>query len=219
MKQVENSLKEQLMFYGNLLDFSKEFIQKSEEFLNFLLEYNQKVNLISRRDEGNVVQNHWIHSMAVLKVTDWSGANRVLDLGTGGGLPGILLALYYPEIEFVLVDSIRKKTNFIEQVIKYMEIRNVQVVTDRVENIVPEYRLSFDIITARAVAPLVDLWKWSHPLLKENGKLIAWKGHLNEELPTFKETYSDYREIEIASPTLELDVPKLLNMHFVVIQK
>lgn len=219
VKHQLRKVEEQLKFYGDLLGFSQNFVYQSLEYFQLLLNHNQKVNLISRKDEENLVHNHWIHSMAVVKVTDWGGVKRVVDLGTGGGLPGVLLALFFPEKKFILVDSIRKKTDFLELVKDRLKLTNVSIYNDRIENLTSELKNSAEIITARAVSDLNQLWKWSEPLLIKGGRLIAWKGDIKEELSQFRKKFSNYKEIEICGSTLELDVPKLLNMHFVIIQK
>ena len=142
-------------------------------------DWNQKINVISRKDIDNLYLHHVLHSMAIAKVTDFKSGARVLDLGTGGGFPGIPLAILFPETEFVLIDGIRKKIKVVNEVAEALGLNNVKAYQQRVEE---RKGAHFDFVVTRAVALLEKLVPWSMRLIREeqqhglpNG-LLALKG-------------------------------------------
>jgi 16S rRNA (guanine527-N7)-methyltransferase len=137
-------------------------------YVEALLEWNSKVNLISRRDQENLWFSHVLHSLALLFYVQLPDHARVLDLGTGGGLPGIPIAIARPGLEIVLLDSIRKKTTAVQDMIERLGLTGVSVRTGRAEEIHLGEGGSgtFDIVMARAVASLRDLARWSRPHLR-----------------------------------------------------
>lgn len=139
-----------------------------EQYGELLLEWNKKINLISRRDEENVWDAHILHALSILFLVRLPNQGKVLDLGTGGGLPGIPLAIVRPDLQFILVDSIAKKVRAVEDMVRRIGLENVLPVCSRVEELGRQDRFShsFDVVIARAVAPLVDLLRWSRPLLR-----------------------------------------------------
>ncbi|MBI5021336.1 MAG: 16S rRNA (guanine(527)-N(7))-methyltransferase RsmG [Ignavibacteriales bacterium] len=141
-----------------------------QEYVELLIEWNQKINLISRKDEVNVWPRHILHSLSLLFFFKLKSNSHAIDIGTGGGLPGIPLAIVEPSIKFVLVDSIRKKCMAVTDMVDRLKLKNVIVVTERVEELSKKniYQRSFDYILARAVAPTENLIEWSLPLLKFN---------------------------------------------------
>jgi 16S rRNA (guanine527-N7)-methyltransferase len=137
-------------------------------------EWNEKINVISRKDIDSLYEKHVLHSLAIAAVIDLSGAPglQVLDLGTGGGFPGLPLAIMYPEVQFTLVDSIGKKLKVVQAVSEGLGLKNLQTRHTRVEDIKDQ---KYDFIVSRAVAPLKDLWKWSRHLLRPERKLPEFK--------------------------------------------
>lgn len=137
-------------------------------YVDRLLGWNKKVNLISRQDEELVWQNHILHSISPLFKLTLEPTARIMDLGTGGGLPGIPLKILLPETEFLLVDSTRKKIAVVEDIIKDLGLRGISTVWGRVEELAKEKNLlsHFDYIVARAVAPLNELVSWSTPFFR-----------------------------------------------------
>ena len=128
-------------------------------------EWNDKINVISRKDMENFYLHHVLHSLSLAAPFRFTPGMNVMDLGAGGGFPGLPLAIYFPETEFVLVDSIQKKLRVAKEIAAEIGLKNIQVLHTRVEEIKGR---KFDVITSRAVAPLKDLWKWSRPQLKKN---------------------------------------------------
>jgi 16S rRNA (guanine527-N7)-methyltransferase len=137
------------------------------EFVGLVTEYNTKINLVSRADAANIWSAHVLHSLSLLFVLDIPAGSRVLDLGTGGGFPGVPLAIVRPDLAMVHIDSIAKKTAALREMIGKLGLSS-EVVTGRAEEfgMDPRRRMKFDLVLARAVAPLADLIRWSRPLLK-----------------------------------------------------
>lgn len=173
-----------------------------ESYVSLLLQFNRHVNLISRRDEESIWEHHILHSIALLFKMELEG-DTILDLGTGGGLPGIPLKILSPSVEFTLVDSIGKKIRVVDEMIRTLGLTGVRAICSRAEDLAmaSEFSHYFDNVMSRAVAPLKDLVAWSKPLLRQNsgtaggkrqkgakqsvpgGTLIAFKGgDLQKEL-------------------------------------
>jgi 16S rRNA (guanine527-N7)-methyltransferase len=136
------------------------------EYAALLLDWNSKVNLVSRKDAENLWTTHILQSLSLLRYVQIPDGAAVLDLGTGGGLPGIPLAIAKPGIHVTLLDSIKKKTMVLTNVIAQLPLGNVSVVTQRAEDFAktPDGRRRFDVVIARAVAPLAELIMWAKPL-------------------------------------------------------
>lgn len=149
-----------------IAEYFDDFTPKQEQQFAALgalySEWNEKINVISRKDIGSLYEKHVLHSLAIAAVFNWQPGQQVLDLGTGGGFPGIPLAIFFPEVQFHLSDSIGKKLKVVEAVIEATGLTNVTVQHTRTEQITQR---KFNFVVSRAVAPLGDLWKWSRHLL------------------------------------------------------
>ncbi len=127
-------------------------------------EWNTKINVISRKDMDNFYEHHVLHSLAISAKFEFTKDMQVMDLGCGGGFPGIPLAIFYPETNFHLVDSINKKLKVVSGIAEAIGLQNLTTQHSRAEDIVNR---KFDVVVSRAVAPLKDLWNWSKPLLQK----------------------------------------------------
>jgi len=146
-------------------------VEKLGRFAALLRDWNQRINLISRKDEENIWSYHLLHSAALVFTLDLKEGVRILDLGTGGGLPGIPLAILLPGTSFVLLDSIRKKIGAVGEMIGELGLPNATAVCSRAEDLgsSPSYARSFDAVIARGVAQLDLLIEWGKPFLKRKG--------------------------------------------------
>lgn len=152
--------------------------------------WNEKINVISRKDMDNFYEHHVLHSLAIAARFDLTKELKVLDLGCGGGFPGIPLAIFFPETQFHLVDSINKKLKVVTEIAAALGLKNITVQHTRAEDI---KNRKFDTVISRAVAPLKDLWYWSKPLLQKttiqvegsfipNGLICLKGGDLTQEI-------------------------------------
>ena len=137
--------------------------QQFEMLLPLYRDWNEKINVISRKDIDNLYLHHVLHSLAIVKFMPFKEKSHILDLGSGGGFPGIPLAIFYPEVQFTLVDSIAKKMRVAQEVADALELKNVKKIHSRAEDLAIN---QFDFIVSRAVAPLDQLMRWSFKLLK-----------------------------------------------------
>lgn len=163
---------EQILQYSRLLDLYKD--------------WNSKVNVISRKDIDNLYHNHVLHSLSIAKYAIFDPDDYVLDAGTGGGFPGLPLAIMYPRVNFLLVDSIGKKLKVIESISNELGLKNISVKHSRLEDL----NNSFDFVVSRAVTRLDVMWEWVSPLIKENrnrrtasGLLYLKGGDIQSESP------------------------------------
>jgi 16S rRNA (guanine527-N7)-methyltransferase len=154
------------------LDLSEGQHTQLMDYLALLHKWNGVYNLTSLRDPMQMVTHHLLDSLAA--VPAFAGAQNVLDVGAGGGLPGIVLAIARPDMNVSLIDTVHKKTAFLTQVKAELGLANVTVYTMRVEQLQVQHK--FDVITSRAFADLSDFVNWSGHLLAEGGRFIALKG-------------------------------------------
>lgn len=162
-------------------DFSEKQWQQYAALKDLYADWNQKINVISRKDMDEFYEHHVLHSLAIATQFDFPDGFQIMDLGAGGGFPGIPLAIFFPDVHFHLVDSINKKLKVAQAIATEIELKNVTVEHTRAEDIKDK---KFDVVVSRAVAPLKDLWYWSKPLLikkpvnqpKKISGLICLKG-------------------------------------------
>ena len=153
-------------------------------------EWNAKINVISRKDIDNLYEHHVLHSLAIAKLLPFQPGTTIMDVGTGGGFPGIPLAIMFPECQFLLIDSIGKKIKVASEIAKALGLTNVVCKQERAE----EEKQKFDFVVSRAVMPLPDLVKLvqknisnKHRNAVPNGLVVLKGGDLKEELRPFKE--------------------------------
>ena len=173
-------------YFPKLTEEQKEKYSKLVELYKY---WNSKVNLISRKDIDNLEINHILHSLSIVKIVIFKDSTSVLDVGTGGGLPGIPLAIFFPKVNFTLIDSIGKKIKVVKSICSELSINNVNAINDRVENHLDHY----DFILSRAVTRMDNFYKLVYKNFRydssnkiKNGIISLKGGDLHEELKDFK---------------------------------
>ncbi len=146
-------------------DFSATQLHQLTALKELYTEWNEKINVISRKDMDNFYKHHVLHSLAITTQFEFAKGMQVMDLGCGGGFPGIPLAIFYPDTHFYLVDSINKKLKVVAEIGAAIGLKNLTIQHTRAEDI---KNRKFDVVISRAVASLKDLWFWSKPLLQKN---------------------------------------------------
>ena len=166
-------------------DLTEKQIQQFTDLKELYEHWNAQINVISRKNMDALYTNHILHSLAIAKVIQFEKGTKVLDIGTGGGFPGIPLAILFPEVEFLLVDSIGKKIKVVNEVSTAIGLTNVHTMHERAENI----KETFDFVVSRAVTNMTDFKKWvkgkfnkKHNNSLKNGILYLKGGDLSEEL-------------------------------------
>jgi len=176
-------------------DLTDDQIKKFELLMPIYRAWNSRINLISRKDIDQLYERHVLHSLSIAKLIHFKDNTRILDAGTGGGFPGIPLAIYFPEVQFELVDSIRKKINVVQAIAEELRLNNVKTRVLRVEDIEQQY----DFVVSRAVTRLSKFNKWVHNNISQkfmndlpNGILYLKGGEIEEELKELNRKYSLY---------------------------
>ncbi|MFO7889128.1 MAG: 16S rRNA (guanine(527)-N(7))-methyltransferase RsmG [bacterium] len=173
-------MKQQNILSAALRDFNKidssNALKLFTSYYQELLIWNKKINLISRKNEDQIVTRHFLESMGFIKAIDFPCQARVMDLGSGAGLPGIPIAIIRPDLNLLLVEAKKKKVEFLRNISRKLGLKNIQIINKRVEEIDDEIK-PMDVIVCRSVASLSKLYKWSHRCLKpSHGRLITIKG-------------------------------------------
>ena len=171
-----NEFNEELKKLG--ITLSAYQLDKLEKFYNLLVEWNQKINLTRIIDKEDVYLKHFYDSLTINKVIDLNKVETLCDVGTGAGFPGIVLKIFYPHLKITLVDSLQKRVNYLNEVIKELDLKDIEAIHVRGE----DYKEKFDVVTSRAVANIEKLTTYTMHLLNKNGRLIALKGNIDEEL-------------------------------------
>jgi 16S rRNA (guanine527-N7)-methyltransferase len=162
--------------------------------------WNEKINVISRKDIDNLYKHHILHSLAISKYINFKEGTKILDLGTGGGFPGIPLAIRFPECDFHLIDATRKKITVVQNIVEELNLKNVKATHTRAEELTDKY----EFVVTRAVAPVVDLFNWSKRLMSSkhknfvpNGIFCLKGGNVKKELKELgKKQYYEMVAIE-----------------------
>ena len=192
MDLQEQYLRElKVLFWENGINPDEYQLERLAQFANLIALKNTKLNLISRRDIVKIIENHVFISAFVSEFLP-PKVSKFLDIGTGGGFPGIPLAINRPVLRGVLVDSTAKKIEAVKEFINKLKLNNLVAENARVESeeFISKYANSFDLVVSRATVPLIILFRYSLPLLKEKAFLIAIKGgDLNDEFKTMELKY------------------------------
>ena len=152
-------------------------MERYNDLIRLALEWNEKINITAITDPKEFLEKNILDSLAIVSEPAIENAKKVLDLGTGGGYPGLPLAMHYPDKEFVLMDSVNKKLGVINDIAQRLEIKNVRTVHGRAEDLAKEkeYRDSFDLVVSRAVASMPTLVEYALPFVKPGGFFVAYK--------------------------------------------
>ena len=179
-------------------DLTPKQIEQFEQLMPLYHDWNQKINVISRKDMDFFEEKHVLHSLAIANLNLFKPQDKVMDLGAGGGFPGVPLAIFYPDVQFTLVDSIKKKTVVMEEVVNALGLDNVRIINGRAE----EVKEKFNYVVCRAVAPLVKLNSWCHKAIDkkspEHGLICLKGGDLKEEINEFEERYRNLQVVNYA---------------------
>tara|TARA_A100001037_G_scaffold305394_1_gene345438 strand:+ start:2528 stop:3142 length:615 start_codon:yes stop_codon:yes gene_type:complete len=191
------------------MEISQEKLEIYRSLYGIYKDLNDKVNLISRKDFENFYLHHIIHSLSITKFELIKDENNIIDLGTGGGLPGIPLAIYYNRKNFLLVDSIRKKITAVDKIINKINAKNISTLNNRAENL----DIKADIIICRSVSSVDNLIQWTKGLLNDEGRLILLKGgNVNKELKNISSRFTIYNLDDIYSENYFKD-KKIIEIH------
>lgn len=173
-------------YFPNLTELQ---INQFKQLYDLYVDWNSKINVVSRKDIESLYEKHVLHSLAIAKYVQFENGTKVLDIGTGGGFPGIPLAIMFPNTEFTLCDSIGKKIKVAEEISNAIGLKNTDFVVGRVENLKEE----FHFIVSRAVAQMESLYRWTQDYIddncfnaKLNGYLLLKGGDLKEEIKDLK---------------------------------
>ncbi len=160
-------------------DFTDTQLQQFTRLETLYKEWNQKINVISRKDIHFIYEKHVLHSLSIAALFDFPPGTRVLDIGTGGGFPGIPLAIFFPGAIFHLIDSIGKKIKVVEAIVEALQLKNVTTQQIRAESIKKNKPVGpaggYDFVVSRSVASLKELWRWSLPLLRHKEQSTRYK--------------------------------------------
>ena len=172
-KRFEEGMLEKSKILG--VRFSVEQIEQFYKYMNLLIEWNEKMNLTAITEPKEIILKHFIDSITILKYIDDN--SKLVDVGTGAGFPGVPLSIMNPTLKITLVDSLNKRLIFLEEVVKELNLKNIEIVHARAEEFGQNknYREKFDVATSRAVANLATLSEYLVPLVKIDGKIISMK--------------------------------------------
>lgn len=164
------------------IDVTKEQLDKLNIYASFLMEYNTHTNLTAIKTIDEIYLKHFYDSLTLTKVIDLNTCNNLLDIGSGAGFPGMVLKIFYPNLKVTLLDSNNKKTTFLKELAKKINVDNIEVINTRVETLAKERLNYYDIVTARAVTNMTVLTELAMPLVKKDKYFIALKGSNKEEI-------------------------------------
>lgn len=160
------------------INLTEEQLNKLDQFYNLLIEWNEKINLTRITKKEDVYLKHFYDSLTLAKVIDLSTKETLCDVGTGAGFPGIVLKIVYPNLKITLVDALQKRVNYLNVIIKDLQLENIQAIHTRGEDLHDKY----DVVTARAVANIEKLLKYTMHLVNNTGVFVAMKGNIDNEL-------------------------------------
>lgn len=168
------------------INIDNDILDKLEKYYNLLIKYNEIMNLTGITEKKQVYLKHFYDSLCISKVIDLNEEQSLCDVGSGAGFPGIVLKIFYPHLKITLLDSLNKRIEFLNIVIKELNLDNIEAIHVRAEEYAQQNREKFDIVTSRAVANLNTLLELSIPMVKINKYFIPLKANVDEELENSK---------------------------------
>ena len=192
---------------------TKEQLNMLEKYYELLIEYNKVMNLTGITDKDQVYLKHFYDSLTIIKAVDLNNYNSLCDMGTGAGFPGLVLKIFYPNLKVTLIDSLNKRINFLNEVIKELKLENIEAIHARLEEYGQSNREVFDIVTSRAVAKANILLEYATPMLKINGLFICMKGNMENE-----NSYQNaMKKLDVSEENLiEFDLPFELSKRTII---
>ena len=164
------------------IELTSQQLEKLNQFYELLISWNQKMNLTRITEKEDVYLKHFYDSLTLSKVIDLKQDLTLCDVGSGAGFPGIVLKICFPNLKITLLDSLQKRVNYLNEIIKELDLKNIEAIHTRAEDYAKQNREKFDIVTARAVANLKILSELCIPMVKVNGLFIAMKANIEEEI-------------------------------------
>lgn len=169
------------------INLTEDQLQKLEKFYELLILWNEKMNLTRITEKEEVYLKHFYDSLTISKVIDLNQNITLCDVGSGAGFPGIVLKIVFPNLKITLIDSLQKRVNYLNQIIKDLDLKDIEAIHTRAEDYAKNHREEYDIVTARAVANLKVLSELCLPMVKEKNYFIAMKANIEEEVENSKE--------------------------------
>lgn len=197
------------------IKYNPDIARKLKEYYNFLIEYNSHTNLTSITDKESVYLKHFYDSILIARYIDLNNVSNLIDIGTGAGFPGMVIKIFYPDIDVTLLDSNRKKTAFLEQLASKLDIK-VNIINERAEDYAKSYINKFDLVVSRAVAFIDIIASLTVPFIKFDGKVVLYKGNFDNEYKILKDHYQslNIKRCEIINASYEGN-----ERNFVILEK
>ena len=160
------------------IEITEDQLQKLNKFYELLVEWNKKINLTRITEKEDVYLKHFYDSLTITKVIDLTKVETLCDIGTGAGFPGVVLKIMYPNLKITLVDALQKRVNYLNEIIKELDLKDIEALHVRGEDLKEKY----DVVTSRAVANIEKLLTYTMHLVNKEGVMIAMKGNIEDEL-------------------------------------
>ena len=185
----ENRFLEELTLLN--IKYDDEKLSQLNKYYEMLVEWNEKINLTAITEKEQVYLKHFYDSLTFLKAIDLNEIESLCDVGTGAGFPGLVLKIFYPHLKLTLIDSLNKRTIFLNEVVKELGLKDVEIIHTRCEEYALKNREVYDVVTARAVANLSMLMEYCSPLVKKDGYFIPMKAVVEEEINATKKASNE----------------------------
>ncbi len=168
------------------IEITNNQLKQLELYYELLIEWNNKINLTGITEHNEVYLKHFYDSLTICRDIDLNEIDSLADIGTGAGFPGMVIKILFPKLEVDLIDSLGKRITFLNDVVDKLKLENINIINARAEEYALKVREKYDVVTARAVAPLNILLEYCIPLVKENGYFIPLKANCDEEINGIK---------------------------------